>query len=301
MSYRKDIEKAWDHVRSIPSRKLETEIGTVEYAIGGTGQAVLMSHGILGCHTEGVGMVGAYFGTDCMAIAPARFGYFGSTMPADATPTLQADVYEKLLDDLEVDRALVIGYSAGGPSAIEFSLRHRERVLALALTSSALPPSVKPPGFMRPVLSTITRTELLFWMFKAYMPRKLRGMMGVPKDYVATAEEEVRIHDVGESIFPIVPRRVGFVFDAFVGNPYVAQCALEEINVPTIVVHSADDSLAPYEHAVDAVARIPHAEFVTLDTGGHLFLGHEGDVRRVLNHFVGSVAGNPDGVAEVSA
>jgi pimeloyl-ACP methyl ester carboxylesterase len=301
MSYRKDIEKARDHVGSIPSRKLETEIGAVEHAVVGTGQAVLMSHGILGCHTEGVGMVGTYFGTDCMAIAPSRFGYFGSTMLGDATPALQADIYEKLLDHLEVDRALVIGYSAGGPSAIEFALRHPERVLALALTSSALPPSVKPPGFMAPVLSTITRTELLFWMFKTFMRRKLRGIMGVPKDYVATADEEVRIHDVGESIFPIVPRRVGFVFDAFVGNPYVAQSALEEIKVPTIIVHSADDSLAPYEHAVNAVARIPNAEFVTLDTGGHLFLGHEADVRRVLNDFVGSLAGNPDVVAEVFA
>lgn len=267
MSYRKDIAKAWAHVHSIPSHELETEFGTVEYAVQGNGPPVLMSHGILGCHTEGVGMVRAYVGVESRAIAPSRFGYFGSTMPPDATPAIQADVYARLLDHLEIDRALVVGYSAGGPSAIEFSLRYPERVRALALTASALPPSVKQPGFMRPVLSTITRTDLVFWMFKAFMPAKLRGLMGIPKGYVASPNEEVTIREVGESIFPIVPRRVGFVFDAFVGNIYSRQIPLEDLAVPTIIVHSADDALAPYDHAVNAAARIPGAQFVTMPQG----------------------------------
>jgi pimeloyl-ACP methyl ester carboxylesterase len=296
-TYNDDIERAWAHVRDVPSRTLETSFGTVEFAVQGSGQAVLMSHGILGCHTEGVGMVGAYFGADCMAIAPSRFGYFGSAMPDDATPALQADAYEKLLDHLEVDRALVIGYSAGGPSAIEFAIRHPERMLALALTSSALPPSVKPPSLMAPVLSTITRTEFFFWMFKAFMPRTLRGLMGVPRNYVPTPDEEVRIRDVRESIFPIVPRRVGFVFDAFVGNPYVGQCALEDINVPTLIVHSADDVLAPYENAVNAARRIPNAEFVTMSRGGHLFLGHEARVREAITDFLAKLPGRETAMA----
>jgi 2-hydroxy-6-oxonona-2,4-dienedioate hydrolase len=286
MSYRKDIAQAWAHVHSIPSRELETVFGTVEYAVQGDGPPVLMSHGILGCHTEGVGMVRAYVGVKSRAIAPSRFGYFGSTMPPDATPAIQADVYASLLDHLEIDRALVVGYSAGGPSAIEFALRYPERVRALALTASALPPSVKQPGFMRPVLSTITRTDLVFWMFKAFMPDKLRGLMGVPKDYVAPLNEEVTIREVGESILPIVPRRVGFVFDAFVGNIYSRQIPLEDVAVPTIIVHSADDALAPYAHAVNAADRIPGAQFVTMPKGGHLFLGHEADVSCAIQEFL---------------
>jgi hypothetical protein len=86
MAYRKDIEAAWAHVRSISSRKLETTSGTVEYAVEGAGPPVLMSHGILGCHTEGIGMVRTYFGTDCMAISPSRFGYFSSTTSRSTEP-----------------------------------------------------------------------------------------------------------------------------------------------------------------------------------------------------------------------
>jgi pimeloyl-ACP methyl ester carboxylesterase len=286
MTYRKDIEAAWAHVRSISSRQLETTSGTVEYAVEGAGPPVLMSHGILGCHTEGIGMVRTYFGTDSMAISPSRFGYFNSTMPAEATPALQADVFEKLLDHLEIDRAVVIGYSAGGPSAMEFALRHPDRTIALALMASALPPSVKLSGFMAPILRTITKTDLFFWLFKTYMPKKLWGMMGIPKGYVPTSDEQVTIRAVSESIFPVVPRRVGFVFDGFVGNIYSRQIPLEDIAVPTIIVHSADDSLAPYQHAVDAATRVPEAEFVTVERGGHLFLGHEPAVREVLTDFV---------------
>ena len=42
-------------------------------------------------------------------IAPARFGYFGSTLPPNATPADQADAYALLMDHLGIDRAAVIG------------------------------------------------------------------------------------------------------------------------------------------------------------------------------------------------
>lgn len=148
-SYRQDLQQAWARVRAVPTQLLETLDGTVEYADSGAGQPVLLSHGILGSHVEGLGMVGTYVGDDVRAIAPSRFGYFGSEVPADGTPARQADVYAALLDHLGVDRAVVVGYSAGGPSAIQFGLRHPDRVSALVLASSALPPSSRPPAVAR--------------------------------------------------------------------------------------------------------------------------------------------------------
>jgi hypothetical protein len=52
-------------------------------------------------------------------------------------------------------------------------------------------------------------------------------------------------------------------------------------------VHAADDNYAPYEHAVAAADRIPGAEFVTIDKGGHLFLGREAAVREAVAGFLG--------------
>lgn len=64
-------------------------------------------------------------------------------------------------------------------------------------------------------------------------------------------------------------------------------CHLEDIAVPTLIVHAADDNYAPYQHAVAAADRIPRAEFVTIDKGGHLLLGREAAVRDALAGFFG--------------
>lgn len=57
MSYRNDIEAAWERVRAVPSRTFESSIGSVEYPLEGEGPPLLMSHGIQGSHPEGVKMV----------------------------------------------------------------------------------------------------------------------------------------------------------------------------------------------------------------------------------------------------
>jgi pimeloyl-ACP methyl ester carboxylesterase len=63
-------------------------------------------------------MVRTYVGGDVRAIVPSRFGYVGSQLPPHGTPALQADAYVALLDHLGADRTVVMGCSAGGPSAI---------------------------------------------------------------------------------------------------------------------------------------------------------------------------------------
>ena len=71
---------------------------------------------------------------------PARFGYFGSTLRPSATPADQADAYTLLLDDLEIDRAAILGYSAGSASVLEFALRHPDRAIVLILANARAAP-----------------------------------------------------------------------------------------------------------------------------------------------------------------
>jgi pimeloyl-ACP methyl ester carboxylesterase len=65
---------------------------------------------------------------------------------------------------------------------------------------------------------------------------------------------------------------------------------LEEIAVPTLIIHSADDTLAHYETAPRGAARIPGARFVTIDRGGHIFVGREARVREEIGGFIRSHA-----------
>jgi pimeloyl-ACP methyl ester carboxylesterase len=89
-----------------------------------------------------------------------------------------------------------------------------------------------------------------------------------------------------DGLFPIRPRREGAVLDAVLTNPDVESYPLEEIAVPTLIIHAADDTLAHYETAPRAAARIPGARLVTIDRGGHLFAGREAVVRREIGAFI---------------
>jgi pimeloyl-ACP methyl ester carboxylesterase len=130
-------------------------------------------------------------------------------------------------------------------------------------------------------------TDYLFWAFKTLMPGRYRHLLGVPKAFAASPADLATLDQVAESIFPVGPRRHGAVFDTVVGNPYVNNCPLQDITPPTLLIHAADDSLAPYETAVRAAARMPKARFVTIDRGGHEFLGHEALVRQAISESLG--------------
>ena len=62
-------------------------------------------------------------------IAMSRFGYLRTPRPADASP----EAHICLLDALGIDKAAVMGVSAGGPSAIQAAIRPPSRVSALVL------------------------------------------------------------------------------------------------------------------------------------------------------------------------
>src|SRR5215217_4670123 len=59
-------------------------------------------------------------------IAPSRFGYLRSSIPEDGSPAARADAYAALLDALGVERVGVVAFSDGGPSGLQFALRHPE-------------------------------------------------------------------------------------------------------------------------------------------------------------------------------
>jgi pimeloyl-ACP methyl ester carboxylesterase len=60
--------------------------------------------------------------------------------------------------------------------------------------------------------------------------------------------------------------------------------------VPTLIVSAADDPWARHPYAVEAAARIPGAELVTIDRGGHLFVGYDAQVRAAIGAFLASLA-----------
>ncbi len=92
-----------------------------------------MVHGASGGFDQGVELLGALAGRGFRLIAPSRFGYLRSALPADATTAMQADAYVQLLDHLGIKKVAVVGISAGAWSSLQFAIRHPDRCGALVL------------------------------------------------------------------------------------------------------------------------------------------------------------------------
>ena len=218
-TYREDMRRAWDRIRSFPTQMLETRFGTIEYADHGEGLPLLVSHGVLGCHVDSAETLWANLtGPGFRVIAPSRFGYFGSTLPQSATPADQADAYALLLEHLGVDRAVVIGFSAGSGSILEFARRHPGRVIGLILACCRLGGGVTVGERFAPVFRLAYGADWAFWAFEKLMPLPYSRMMGLPKGYRLSAEEEETMAAIRKLLFPFRLRRDGAVFDGFVSN-----------------------------------------------------------------------------------
>jgi pimeloyl-ACP methyl ester carboxylesterase len=131
--------------------------------------------------------------------------------------------------------------------------------------------------------------ERAFWLLKTYTSRLLARIMGVPTGYRTTGDDQRFVDDLQDYLFPIKAKKAGVIFDALVSNRAVNEYPLEALRVPTLIIHSADDPLSGYKHTVKAAPRIPGARFITIDRGGHLFLGHDAEVCKETTAFIRDV------------
>ena len=284
--FARDDAEAHARLGAVPRSVATTDFGDLEYADVGDGEPLLAVHGIFGGRDAGLWSFGKLV-PGRRVVAPSRFGYLGSTLPAYATPAMQADAFAKLLDTLGIDQLDVVAFSAGTPSALQLALRHPARVRHLVVMSGAWPGAFSKAPL--PVEKLAYKSDLLMWLVTRLAGSAFfRLAAGLPKDFPLAGEDEAKVRALVDSVFPVRERSPGVIFDAFVGNPDVDTYPLEDVTVPTLVVHSRDDTLARFQPAEVAASRIPQAELVSFDSGGHLMLGREPATQAAVRAFLSS-------------
>ena len=280
-AYLKDIKTA--------KRRVETgaqTIDSIEFAESGDGPPVLVIHGAGGGFDQGLDLGRAFLGDGYRVIAPSRFGYLGSPLPADASPEAQAEAYVRLLDALQLERVPVIGVSAGGPSALQFCLKHPERCSALVLIVPMTYAPDRPPvrtlsPSMHALLNLVLESDFVFWtMMKVAHATMVKTILGTPVEVYrsATIDERRAVDEMLQSILPISRRAAGLANETAIAAT-LTPSPIEEIRVPTLLISAADDGYRTYENSIYTAKQIPHAKLVTFPTGGHLLVGHEAEVR----------------------
>lgn len=276
----------WQRLRG-NSRLIETRRGPIEYAEAGSGPAVLVVHGAGGGFDQGMELGKPIAKGGFRVVAMSRFGYLRTAMPVDASPAAQADAHLAVMDALGIDRAVVLGVSAGAPSAMQFALRHPDRCQALGvLVPMAFRPATEPAAIasLSPMgerlLMFLVSSDLAFWLARKLARNTLiKTILGTPPDVVSNAslQERARVDRILQTIQPIGPRALGIRNDARIARS-LSRFNLEKIAVPTLVVSVRDDPYGTYASAQYTARHIPGARFVGYDRGGHLWIGHADEV-----------------------
>jgi pimeloyl-ACP methyl ester carboxylesterase len=293
-SFRDDLAAAERRVAS-GSHVVDTPCGPIEYAVEGKGTPLLAVHGAGGGFDQGLDFGRGLGNSGFMVIAMSRFGYLRTPLPADASPSAQADAHACLLDALALPKAVVLGGSAGAPSAIQFCLRHASRCSALVLLVPALfpgpqagEPPVKPPAPPSAILNSILGSDFFFWLnTRLARDTVLERLFATPaRDFhAAPAEEQERLLAAMRNALPMGPRRKGLWNDVAIvasGERY----ELERLSAPTLIITVENDLFGIYESARQAARRIPGARLVSFPTGGHLWVGHHRELMLELRSFL---------------
>jgi pimeloyl-ACP methyl ester carboxylesterase len=293
--YKDELSKAQAEA-SRAARIARTSAGSIEYAEKGAGFPLISIHGAGGGYDQGLANAAHLVGSEFRVIAPSRFGYLGTPVPSDTSVAAQAEAHAALLSELQVDKAVVVGISAGAPSAVELVLRHPDRAAALILIVPAMYSPESPVAIEGSRASALvlwlvnTGADFAWWAAEKIAPSILIRFVGVQPQVFASAPQAAqnRVMQIVRSIEPLSRRFPGINIDSQID---LARRPFQEITAPTLIISARDDLFNTLPAAEFAAKTIPNAKLIVYDTGGHLLVGHEQQVRAAVGEFLAKPLG----------
>jgi pimeloyl-ACP methyl ester carboxylesterase len=272
VTYRSSMRANYKRLRG-KSTVIPSQYGNIEYTEHGAGSDVLVIHGSGGGFDQGKFLAHIVLDGQFHCIIPSRFGYLQSTFHEGATWDDQAHAYAHLLDQLSIEKFGVVGFSAGGSSALLFALLHPEQVSSLTLISCGgahiSTQEGKQAQRQGSTLLWIFQKDFPYWVMSRLFKRQFIRLMGVPKAVVAklSPEQYKAIGHFIDRMNPASLRYTGAVFDHTreVPGPRIAG-----IQIPTLVIHAQDDTLQPYQNAEFFSNTIPDTHLLSFQKGGHI-------------------------------
>jgi pimeloyl-ACP methyl ester carboxylesterase len=276
------------------SHLVRTELGLIEYRSVGQGPAVLvLNGGHTNCHSP-LGHEAFFLAQGYQLIVPSRPGYGRTPSSTGKRAEAFADALVSLLDLLQLDRVIVVGISAGGPTALQLAGRHRQRVSKVILQNAATDGRYASGMirfltyvFFNPVL------EGVVWAAfrglgrvapQAALKSILLGLSCLPPNQVlammSPAQQQAAL------AFLLASRSgSGFLHDIH------HHCGdLGRITAPVLIITSKYDGLVDSSHATYAHTHIPQAQLFVSEAESHLmwFSSHDHEIRAKMQEFLQS-------------
>jgi 2-hydroxy-6-oxonona-2,4-dienedioate hydrolase len=259
---------------AVEEHNLEIDGLPIRYLAAGEGPPLILLHGV-GDNALDWRWVMPTLARDHRVYAPDLPGSGGSAKPSVErySPAFFGDFVGAFLDALGLDRAAVVGNSAGGLAGLRFALTEPARVAALGLVDSAgLGRRVNPalrslslPGYGRLAVAwgkrppgaaqrALARAALIFsrpwrtprgWLKEQYRLARLPGFL---EAQLATLRSQVGLRGQREVLLDRLP----------------------DLEPPTLVVWGERDRVLPPSQAHEAIARLRNGSLELVPDCGHL-------------------------------
>jgi pimeloyl-ACP methyl ester carboxylesterase len=260
------------------SRFLEVNGVTVHYKEMGQGEpVVILLHGF-GASEYSWREVMEPLSTYGRVIAYDRpaFGLTGRPMEGNWTGTnpysVQGNVelLDGLMDELGVEKAILVGNSAGGEVAAAYAIEHPERVQGLVLVDPAVGKGNRGPVPQWAVsLMALPQIRNL----APLLVRTIAGDMGndiirmawhdpsrIDPEVYEGYRKPIRANNWDKSLYEFT----------IAGNPVNYSERLADLTMPVLVVTGDDDRIVPTGQSIQVSRQIPGAELVVLKDCGHV-------------------------------
>ncbi|HYX27910.1 MAG TPA: alpha/beta hydrolase [Pyrinomonadaceae bacterium] len=261
---------AHDHARA-QSRFVRVDEANLHFVIKGQGRPVVLIHGNPGSCQDWSRLYGP-ISSEYQALAFDRPGHGHSDRPnhRPITVEVQAEMLNKALKELGVDRPIIVGHSWGGSLALVYGLNFLNQIAGLVLLAPAAYESddgvsflSKAPGWpvIGDILNFVFTPFLAAWLVRTDIAKAF-DPDPVPKKYMRhvlaewTRPKKVKWYSVDDALL----------------NESLPKFAdrYPEIKAPVAIITGDADKIVPAaENAERLYQALPHSHFNLLPQTGH--------------------------------
>ncbi len=276
----------------------ETVLGPIEYFQRDTGidsnKVILTIHGAMGGYDQS-DILGRTIGPEGYRyLSISRPGYLRTPLKGREAPEKQADLIAAFLDSLHISKVIVFAISGGGYSALHFALRHCGRCKALVLCSTTGGKNNTPIPFGFNVIKILARIPFIAHMMRKRVENNIEESLKKSVSFPDVLSKTTRdcetmklFKELSTGMMDNMAKRLpGTINDIRITQSH--DYALNEITVPSLIVHGTDDPHVPFNaHGRRLAEEIADAQLYLAEKGEHVAIfTHRTEVKMAVTEFL---------------